>query len=78
MPKGPPHRQNRGKGAYPERCVGRNRDVVLAGLLRGEAHVAAGLPRDMVAYDRECAGKLNAAQVPRKARAHAAIISSRT
>ena len=70
--------QDGGQRADAERIVSGNGDVMLATLLRGQTDVAASLPRNLIAQHSERAGKLDAVEVTWKARAHAAITSSRT
>lgn len=55
--------QDAGERSDPEICVVRDRDVVDAALLGGEAHVAAGLSRDLVAITPECPGELAAREI---------------
>ena len=52
--------------------------VVLAALLRREAHVTARLTRDLVSVTTQELGELAPGQVARQAHSYAAITSSRT
>ena len=70
------HVEEGGERPDAERVVHRNRDVVLAEFLRRESHVAAGLPRNLVAKPLEPPGELAAREVTRQL--HAAMISSCT
>jgi hypothetical protein len=70
------HLEDGGEGADAERLVGRDRDVMLAALLRRQAQVATGLPRDRVAEPLEPLGEVAAREVARQL--YAAMTSSCT
>ena len=50
--------QDRGEGPEAKRIVAWDRDVVLAGLVRGEPHVAAGLADRLVSVATKKGGEL--------------------
>ena len=68
--------QNARKRANAKFRVPRNRDVMFATLMGGQAHMASGLTGDLISDDSEGSDEIIAAQSARQS--HTAMTSSRT